>query len=288
MSSRILTDAGFAQEWRSPTDFITSPKPQRLKPSQQPLASLPAYRVPQGTPDDPVAVYLMAGQSNLVGAARLNNAAPADIAPFEAVRIWNNEQGFIPLAVGFDGQSQNLGPEHGFGRRMVERSGEQIYVVKVGLGATTLAEDWHPAGVNNWHDRLQQTVAEALAELSAQGIAYEIKGLVWMQGESDVWNAAYAADYEQNLTLLIADMRDRYGDNLAVAIGLIRGDLPADDPTPLPVVRAAQRAVAKRDERVFLVDTDALGEGTVILQEDNVHYNARGQVLLGTAFANKL
>ncbi|MFK8184371.1 MAG: sialate O-acetylesterase [Phormidesmis sp.] len=289
-SGLVFAAPGLAQErlWRSPTDFATTPKPLQLKPTKKPLASFPAYRVPQGTPIDPVAVYLMAGQSNLVGAARLRNADPADVAPFEAAQIWSNELGFVTLAPGFNGPYRNVGPEYSFGRRIVERSRESVYIIKVGLGATTLAEDWHPEGVNNWYDRLNMTVAIALAELDAQGISYDIKGLVWMQGESDVWNAEFAAAYEQNLTLLIADLQQRYGEEFSVAIGLIRGDLPADNPAPLPVVRAAQRAVAERNEQVFLVDTDRLGTGEMILQADDVHYNAAGQALLGEAFGNNL
>ncbi|MEM6452040.1 MAG: sialate O-acetylesterase [Cyanobacteria bacterium P01_D01_bin.105] len=289
INSYAMTEVGLAQMrfWRSPTELVTTPKPIPLKPTKQALASFPAYRVPQGTPSDPVAIYLMAGQSNLVGAARLTHAHPAEVAPFEAAQIWSDALGFVPLAVGFDGQREYLGPEYSFGQRIIERRRESLYIIKVGLGATTLAEDWHPAGVNNWYDRLNETVAITLAELSAQGLAYEIQGLVWMQGESDVWNADFAAAYEENLTLLIADLRRRYGDELEVAIGLIRGDLPADNPSPLPVVRTAQRAVAARDTRTFLVDTDTFGAGSVVLQADAVHYNATGQVRLGVAFANR-
>lgn len=285
-SSHVMTSAGWAQRnnWRSPTDLIRPIKPLNVKPAKNPAASIPAYRVPQGTSSDPVAVYLMAGQSNLVGAAVLSEAEPAEISPFEAVQIWSDRQGFIPLVPGFNERYVYFGPEHSFGRQIVARQREQTYLITVGLGSTNLTEDWHPEGVNNWHDRLTSTVSVALAELTAQDIAYEIEGLVWMQGESDVWNATFAAAYEQNLTQLIADMRRRYGHDLTVAIGLIRGDLPARDPAPLPIVRAAQHAVAAADERVVLVETDALGEGDVVLRTDAVHYNAVGQLRLGAAF----
>jgi len=194
----------------------------------------------------------------------------------------------VSLAPGFDGRHTKFGPELSFGRRIVEHSRESVYLIKSGLGATTLAEDWAPEGINNSYDRFTQTVETALANLTSQGIAYEIKGLVWMQGESDVWTADFAAAYEQNLTQLIDDIRMRYGSELTIAIGLIRGDLPADERSPLAMVRVAQRAVATADSQVVLVDTDALGHGNVVMQPDAVHYNAAGQVLLGTAFANAL
>lgn len=286
--SQLITGPGLARVVppKPISDVIAPPKPSPTKPYQHPLAARPSFRIIPGTPSEPVSVYLMAGQSNLVGAALQANLAPDYTAPLAGAYIWGARTEFVPLAPGFDGRYTKFGTELGFGRRIIEHSHEPVYLIKSGLGATTLAEDWSPDGINNSYDRFTQTVDAALKELSTQGIAYDIKGLVWMQGEHDVWTADFAAAYEQNLTQLINAIRTRYDSDLTIAIGLIRGDLPADTRTPLAQVRVAQRRVAAADSRVFLVDTDALGHKTAILQPDGVHYNAAGQVLLGTAFAN--
>ncbi|MGD1865863.1 MAG: sialate O-acetylesterase [Phormidesmis sp.] len=291
LSSQQLTGSGAARVVPPrPISYVIAPqKPAGIKHHPIPLASRPSFRTALGTPDDPVSVYLMAGQSNMMGAALQENMDPQYTVPFPAAKIWGNRAEFVPLAPGFDGQYVDFGPELSFGRRIVEHSRETVYLVKSGLGATTLADDWAPERINNSYDRFTQTVDAALAELTEQGVAYEIKGLVWMQGESDVWKHDFSTTYEQNLTQLIASVRARYGTDLAIAIGLIRGDLPTDDRVAQrEQVRMAQRIIAASDARVFLVDTDTFGQGETVLQPDAVHYNATGQILLGTAFADAL
>lgn len=287
--------------WDLPDVLRTVPKPGlqpiSQKPNRFPLASMPSFRVAQGTAEDPVAVYLMAGQSNLVGEGLIENLDdPQYGVRFPAANIWgiSSLEGdrprtdFVDLAPGFDGYYDYLGPELSFGRRIVALTHEEVYLIKDGLGATNLENDWAPDGINNSYDRFTQTVDTALAHLTAQGIAYEIKGMVWMQGESDVWNENFAAAYEENLNEFVTDVRSRYGSDLPIAIGLIRGDLPTDNPEPLAQVRAAQRAVETTDTHTYLVDTDSFGDGDAVLKPDAVHYNAVGQVLLGTSFAEAL
>jgi hypothetical protein len=243
--------------------------------------------VDESTPTRPVSVYLMAGQSNLVGEALAADLNPQYATPFPQAQIWSRpSSSFKALVPGYDGQTVNVGPEFSFGRRIVERSNENVYIVKYGLGSTTLENDWKPnSGAQ--YNAFKQTVDAALANLTANGIAYEVDGLVWMQGESDTYNDAYAPKYKDNLTNFIGTVRGLYGADLDVAIGLIRNDLPTSR-TNLDLVRNAQRAVVGADPRSFLVDTDALGLGSNVLKPDGVHYNANGQVLLGNAFANAL
>ncbi|MEM6452626.1 MAG: sialate O-acetylesterase [Cyanobacteria bacterium P01_D01_bin.105] len=241
------------------------------------------------TVDEPVSVYLMAGQSNLVGEARASNLAPSYANPFPDVKIWSAPNSdFVTLALGYDGQTTHIGPEFSFGRRISQRSGEAVYVVKHGLGGTSLAQDWNPDGSGPQYNAFTQTVDTALAELKASGVRYEIDGLVWMQGESDTYQDTFAPKYRDNLTEFIGSVRDRYGADLEVAIGLIRNDLPTSRQN-LDLVREAQQVVSGLDSRVKLVNTDALGAGQDVLKVDVgdwTHYNAAGQVQLGNAFGD--
>ncbi|MEO1395031.1 MAG: sialate O-acetylesterase [Cyanobacteria bacterium J06634_5] len=271
-------------------------KPSFLPPKANPLPGGSFRTAHRATTSNPASVYLMAGQSNLVGEALVKNLPPQYGLTFPSVQIWGvsaspedrRHTAFVDLAPGFDGYYESLGPELSFGRRLVALNQESVYLIKDGLGATNLAEDWNPSGLNNAYDNFTQTVDAALNELNEQGIAYEIKGLVWMQGESDVWIPSAAAAYEENLRALVDAVRSRYGTSLPIAIGLIRADLPTDDTRPLNQVRLAQRSVAAADSRIVLIETDTLGKSTDLLQSDDVHYNATGQVSLGTAFAEAL
>jgi DNA-directed RNA polymerase subunit H (RpoH/RPB5) len=234
----------------------------------------------------PVSVYLMAGQSNLVGEALASGLDPVYAQPFPAAKIWSAPtESFVTLAPGFDGQTTKVGPEFSFGRRIAGRTGANVYLVKYGLGSTSLEKDWNPDGTGNQYNKFRDTVNLALDELTESGLTYKVNGLVWMQGESDTYNDSYAPKYQDNLTNFIGSVRNLYGADLQVAIGLIRGDLPTSA-TNRELVRAAQRAVGSADPRNHLVNTDVLGGPEILIANDPTHYNAAGQVALGNAFGD--
>ena len=157
-----------------------------------------------------IPVYLLAGQSNLQGEAETANLSDQSLlAPFPQAQIWNNTQGtFVDLALGFDGQTVNMGPEFGFGRQTVELSNDPVYLVKFGRGATSLAEDWNPDGTGAKYNQFVQTVDDALTGLATSGVAYTVAGLVWQQGESDTYVNRSAQIYEDNLTHFIDRVRE--------------------------------------------------------------------------------
>ncbi|MEM9087946.1 MAG: sialate O-acetylesterase, partial [Cyanobacteria bacterium P01_F01_bin.53] len=240
---------------------------------------------------DPVSVYLIGGQSNAVGEALLSNLPAPYINPFPRAKIWGApSESFVTLAPGFDGQTTNVGPEFSFGRTIVDRTNQDVYLVKYGLGATSLDVDWNPSGAGGGKGRqfntFVDTVNQALDTLTTNGITYELDGLVWQQGESDTYDDGFADRYQDNLTNFIGTVRDFYGADLEVSIGLIRNDLPTSDDNRKDV-RDAQIFVSGADPKVNLVDTDMLGPAsTVLIDGDPTHYSAAGQVALGNAYGN--
>ncbi|MEO1590856.1 MAG: sialate O-acetylesterase [Cyanobacteria bacterium J06632_22] len=240
----------------------------------------------------PIPVYLLAGQSNLQGEAETANLSdPSLLAPFPQSQIWNNTQGaFVDLALGFDGQTLNMGTEFGFGRRAANLTNDTVYLVKFARGATSLAEDWNPDGTGAQYNQFVQTVDDALTGLATSGVAYTVAGLVWQQGESDTYVNQSAVAYEDNLAHFIDRVRELYGETLPVSIGQLRSDLPTS-PNNLALVRAAQQAVADTTLGVSLLNTDALGIASEVLrtaQNDLTHYSADGQIILGQAHAEAL
>ncbi len=234
----------------------------------------------------PVSVYLMGGQSNLVGEALFPDLDFAYAQPFPDAKIWSAPtESFVTLAPGFDGQLTNVGPEFSFGRRIAARMGERVYLVKYGLGATSLEQDWNPNGSGPQYNTFRDTVNLALDELTKSGLTYQVKGMVWMQGESDTYDDSFAPRYQDNLTNFIANVRDLYGADLQVAIGLLREDLPTSS-INRGLVRAAQWAVGRGYPHNCLVNTDALGGREILVASDPTHYNAAGQVALGNAFGD--
>jgi hypothetical protein len=153
-------------------------------------------------------------------------------------------------------------------------------LIKHAVGATSLAGDWNPTN-GATYTAFRQTVSNGLTALTNAGHTYEIAGFLWMQGESDAFNAGQAAAYNANLTALIADVRTRYGADLPFLIG----QLPSGQYAPTPpvghaTVRQAQANVAQLDAMAKLIVTDSFS-----LKADIIHFDAAGQMALGQAFA---
>ncbi len=104
--------------------------------------------------------------------------------------------------------------------------------------------------------------------------AVVLSGVLWVQSERDDNHPGTAADYEQNLRALIANLRA----DMEVA------DLPflfadGNGRQNLAVLRAGMKRVADTVPNTALVSIEGLPRG------DKVHYNAAGQVELGRRFA---
>ncbi|MEM6451747.1 MAG: DUF4347 domain-containing protein [Cyanobacteria bacterium P01_D01_bin.105] len=228
-----------------------------------------------------VSVYLLGGQSNMVGLASNSNLPPALAAPYPAVQIWQvDSQNFSDLRPGFAGPSGNwaeFGPELAFGRGIDGFADEEVYLIKHAQGSTNLAEDWDPDGDNNTqYDIFVDRVSDALGYLDSQNVSYDVEGMLWMQGEFDAFVPEFANAYEANLTAFIEDMRSRYGADMKFAIGRLW------DPFAV-TVKNAQDAVAAADPLNFIVNTDDFD-----ILPDGVHYSATGQLDLGNGFAEVL
>lgn len=223
-------------------------------------------------------LYVMAGQSNMVGRGENSQLPPFLQQPRSDVRVhqwgqWNDlgpGHGFIP---------EMFGPELSFGWTMADaRPGERIGLIKVAVDWTGLAGPWQPGGVEPpgyMYQRMLDEVAAARASLPAEDVGV-ISGFAWMQGEWDASYAEPAIAYEENLTEFIASVRADFGDtDLPFAYGRITGDglYPFES-----IVREAQRRVAQQVPGTVMVDTDDLIHG-------GGHYLTDGTLKLGTRLA---
>lgn len=234
--------------------------------------------------DESVSVFLLGGQSNMVGLGRNQELPEALAQPNENVQIWQDStRAFINLQPGFSnpfsGDGPEFGPELTFGRSIQGYNGKDVYLIKHATGSTSLINDWNPNGANNReYDIFVDRVDKALADLRGQGVNYSIDGMLWMQGEADSYSEASANAYQANLTAFIGDMRDRYGQGMKFVIGQLHNsfDTAYDDR-----VRNAQFSVAAADGNTSVASTNGFG-----LYGDQIHYNTAGQISLGYSFAN--
>ncbi len=240
-----------------------------------------------------VSVYLLGGQSNMAGDTSdrtFLNGKPEG-SPLPAVQIWSQgTNSYIDLQPGFNGNfggQPGFGAEIGFGHKLAaakasgQVDGEEAYLIKYAVGATSLDVDWNVNGNNNQYDNFTQWVGGALANLTNAGIGYDVEGMLWMQGENDAFDAGRAARYQNNLDTLIGDVRSRYGQDMDFVIGRLHEELTPFFYSEANTVRAAQANVANASAKNSLVNTDDLPVNT-----DGVHFTSAGHLALGRKFAD--
>ncbi|GAC1411539.1 MAG: hypothetical protein NVSMB57_06430 [Actinomycetota bacterium] len=212
----------------------------------------------------PLAVYLFAGQSNMVGfRARADEAAGIDLSLFRLPNV-------VSLST-----SGGFGPEISAAKWLGRRT--PIAMVKVAKSGTSLWSDWNPSVRNGLFDLLVQRTKAALAGLGKAGFAPRIAGIFWMQGESDTETLARA---------------DAYDRNLAGFVGALRAALQATDAPFMEaqianagaftdLVRSKQITAADSIARATFVRTDDLERQP----GDALHLSTRGTIDLGRRFA---
>lgn len=166
--------------------------------------------------------------------------------------------------VGF-GKGSWIGPEYGFGMVVGKAMKEDILIIKVASGGTSLYGDWRsPTTVRKrggevgymWPHMLG-TVKHVLDNLGTEfpeykGRKVEIAGFGWHQGFNDTVHETEKNNYGPSLVDFIADVRSLYGSKLPIVIGTTSMFPEVKPRTP---VELAQMRVAKADPLTVAVDT---------------------------------
>jgi len=272
--------------------------------------ALVALTFPVGLPflgAEPIKVFLLGGQSNMVGQTKTKSLT-GDFANFKKVkrevRIFSGADKVLGTSLEYlqpslNSRPNNFGPELSFGHALSHFFPDtKIALIKYAQGGSFLATSsksanaWlyptvaDPSVNNNAYSRFQKTVADGLRALEAAGFEPEIVGMMWHQGESNartsdtIGKAGLEADqarYEKHLSDFIADIRSLYGSNLPFLIGEIT--IPDDRPGAAAVI-AAQKAVADADSNAVFVPGDDL------VTVDRWHFDTESIIKLGARFAS--
>ncbi len=234
---------------------------------------------------EPLKVFILAGQSNMVGAGKITAdpnhnggqgslehlvADPATSARFrhlidangawvvrDDVWIWylGRTGG---LTAGFGAREDRIGPELGFGCVVGDSCDSQVLLIKIAWGGKSLAKDFRPPSsggeVGPYYNDLLKLVKEVLANIETHfpqydGRGYELAGFGWRQGWNDRVNQAFNDEYETNLANFIRDVRRDLGvEKLPFVVAETGMSGHAEThPRALSLMRA-QAAVAEYDE----------------------------------------
>jgi hypothetical protein len=250
-------------------------------------------------------VYLLGGQSNGNGradAAQLTS--PLNVAQADVRFYWHRTQSADNVGHLLEDQWVDLAPGSGhgtgtpvypiefgsevsFGRAMADaKPTEDIAIIKYTHGGTTLYNNWSATGTQ--YITFVSTVQAALSSLTTAGHTYELRGMLWVQGETDSNNATGSDNYQTNLTNLISRVRTDLngGQAFPFVLSTISNSQYANITTagsgPYKV-RQAQEAVASADASVGIVITDGYS-----VRSDVIHFDHTAMVSLGQSFATRM
>ncbi|TWU27593.1 sialate O-acetylesterase [Bythopirellula polymerisocia] len=233
-----------------------------------------------------VNVVILAGQSNASGRASVTElpSSPFDsnIEFFYETDITgsstqvNSSREFVPLVP----PGSTFGAEFGLGRTLYHKGIENLVIIKVTRGGTTLRYDWAKGNTNGkkLYSLLINTVSDAVGVLQNRGDKINVLGMAWHQGESDAgYESSHPGAYQHNLTKFISDVRtDLNLPNLPFLIG----ELFAPGREQLI---AAQQATAASVPGVSLVHSTQMSVFDV-----TTHFDGKSLLWMGTRFANAL
>jgi len=251
--------------------------------------------------DKTVRVFIFAGQSNMVG----SDSKVDDIKrfpPFAGLEKAQDEVRFS-YTIGRKNKTTSdgwtalqpvnniVGPELSFARLVTQNLAAPIAIIKCAAGGTHLGGDWNPETPEGFkmYPLALDLVRSSLAELDKQKIPYRLEGFMWHQGENDMFNNEYRANYGQNLAKFLARWRrDLQAPKLRFYLGeLCTKTIWGMDLRPrMYDISLGQKAVANADPLAEYIRTShvgvEIGRGVGL----HYHYGTLGQLEHGVNYAD--
>lgn len=256
---------------------------------------------------DNLDVYILTGQSNSLGTTNLESPSDPGLHPADSQTdfFWANASGgsssniaYPPaLSSSSGGAITNLqvqsggdfwGPEFGFARRLYDVGERDFLVVKASKGGG-LNTFWDQATFdtnnNSGHmwGLLRDTVDSALANVLSNGDTFDIKGFMYLQGESN--NSSGAAVAGQLLGDLINNLQSHINTqypNAADNMFSVIGEIAASTTNANRILTTQQQMqLAAGNSAIEFVPTRDLP-----LKSDDIHFGRDSKLTIGRRFAN--
>lgn len=193
----------------------------------------------------------------------------------------------------------SFGPELGLAEKLNEMyPDEMFFIIKCAWGGTDLFSQWlSPSSsgkVGKLYKQFVVFVETSIKYLISKNYDIKIKGMCWMQGESDSFMVDAASNYGVHLENLISDLRKKFSkyspdEGFAFVDAYIAAN-PAYW-VYYELVNKGKLEVSKKSHNNILVDT--ISNGLVCNNEpennpDMAHYDSLSQIKLGHLFAEHL
>lgn len=233
-------------------------------------------------------VYLLAGQSDMVGqgdASTLTSAqrAPMPLSPMAYNVIFTggatyDNYGYVPTQPRPAGK---FGPWLPF-TQAIAPTGRKIATLTYAYSETSLATQWLPsAGII--YPAMKAFFDARLAKFAATFGTYDIKGFVWYHGQEDAKTAGPAAAYGTNLGSLITQVRADYGSSLKAYVYQLYYNINPVICPYLSDVRGGQASYCGSDANSVLANIDSTPDA--LYTDTYIHLNNVGQYAVANVMA---
>jgi hypothetical protein len=249
-------------------------------------------------------VYLLTGQSNSLGTTNLEGPSfDPGTHPADAVTgfFWSNvstsssdpnnvvlygDSGgavtTLQMQQGDGGGNRNFwGPEFGMARTLFDAGNSQVTVIKLSRGGGGNGF-WLPAS-GHMHNHLLSQIDVALGAIQSAGDTFDVKGFVYLQGESN--NSSEAAAAGTRLQALIDDVRTHINTNFTGAANdmySVIGEIAASTSNANRILTTdQQRELAAAGTLVGFVPTRDQA-----LKSDGIHFGKGAKLEIGRRFAD--
>ncbi|MBN1602759.1 MAG: hypothetical protein JW915_14210 [Chitinispirillaceae bacterium] len=241
---------------------------------------------------EPVYLFLLGGQSNMSGMTGSGNLSSELKSKQQNTRIYLNPSmdgatslkgKWLTLEPGFGYSNTQFGPELCFAASLTKKyPAIKFALYKSSVAGTNLDKQWRPPSsggtAGNLYTSFVSELQKAITSLkNATTDTIIIKGMLWMQGESDAMDKSMANNYEKNLKNLINDIRKEVtvDDMPFIAANIDEQTMWTD----YKIVNTAMNNLAKEMTNVITFPTKGF-------KTDRIHYQNEGMVALGNAFAD--
>lgn len=249
---------------------------------------------------EPVRVFIFAGQSNMVG----SDSKVKDIIRFPPFRGLEGPQSHVKFSYSIGRENKRtsegwvplqpvndvVGPELSFARRVTSQIDAPIAIIKCAAGGTHLGGDWNPDDPQGFkmYPLTLNLIRESLQQLKDAGVDYRLEGFMWHQGENDMFNEDYMANYGRNLKNFIASWRrDLEAPNLKFYVGeLCTKTIWGMDLRPrMYAISLGQKSVTDVDPLAEYIATSHVGVEIGSGVGLHYHYGTLGQLEHGVNYA---
>ena len=203
-------------------------------------------------------LFIWAGQSNAQGWKGDADFYPTDPNNLDSSIRFNytfinnsSSNGWITMQpqTGRYTPQGHFGPEVSFSRKLKE-AGYNPAIFKYCLGGTSLYGNWKTPGEGGYYDNMVIKLNAAIKALEDQGHTVNVRGFVWIQGESDANNITNAKAYKKRLLTLINDLRDTIVKNSSLPI-ILGVDEQHSGVVAQPSVLNAHQHIAQNDSTII-------------------------------------